>query len=407
LAAVSVDRASKRFVISRRRETGLKERALSAIKHGRLEREVLWALRKVSLQVERGETFGIIGPNGCGKSTLLQLIAGILVPDEGVVRAAGRVTSLLELGAGFSPELTGRENIFLNASLHGVSREATARLFDAIVAFAELDRFIDMPVRTYSSGMYVRLGFAVAVHLDPDIVLVDEAFAVGDERFQRKCLQKIRAFQEEGRTLLLVSHDLALIEQLCKRAALLNQGELVAEGAAPDVIGRYHSLSLDRGSAEVGGRWGTGEVEITGLELLSDGTPVRTTLRTREPLTVRLHYRCVNAVEGAVFGLAIYHEDGAHLTGPNTRTGGFELGRIHGEGTIDYTVDRLPLLPGRYYVSAAVYDRDLITPFDHRDKCASLVVVEGGSPERFGMVEFPARWSIPAPLVSSRKEQRR
>jgi hypothetical protein len=268
--------------------------------------------------------------------------------------------------------------------------------FDDIVGFAELERFIDMPVRTYSSGMYVRLGFAVAVHLDPEILLVDEALAVGDEHFQRKCLQRIRAFQKDGHTIVLVSHDLTLIEQFCSEVALLDQGRLVASGGPADVVGRYHELDLGRGAPGAGHRWGTGDVEITDVEVLSGGTRVDGAVRTREALTVRLHYRCHKPTLRPVFGLAIHRDDGVHLTGPNTRMGGLDIAAIEGAGTIDYAIDGLPLLPGRYYLSAAVYDHDLITPFDHRDRCTPLVVIEGGTAERFGLVELPARWLPPA-----------
>ncbi len=391
-AAVTIDRVSKRFTLAHR-SVSLKERALGSLRSGRDRHETLWALRNVSLDVARGSTFGLIGPNGCGKSTLLQVVAGILEPDEGRAAVEGRVTSLLELGAGFSPELTGRENIFLNASLHGVSRDTIAPRFDEIVAFAELERFIDMPVRTYSSGMYVRLGFSVAVHLDPEVVLVDEAFAVGDERFQRKCLHTIRDFQQRGLTIVIVSHDLLLIEQLCTHAALLNQGTLAAAGKPAEVIGAYHALNLGRDAAGAGQRWGTGQVEITRVELLKDQQPVSATVRTRDPLTVRLHYKCAEPVDRPVFGVAIHRDDGVHVSGPNTRTGGLEIDRVSGEGAVDYTIERLPLLPGRYYLSAAVYDHDLITPYDHRDRFAPLVVIEGGTLERFGVIEMPARWS--------------
>jgi ABC-type polysaccharide/polyol phosphate transport system ATPase subunit len=394
--AVGVDRVSKHFVISRRRGAGVKDRALGLLRGEARERETLWALRDVSLDIPRGATFGLIGHNGSGKSTLLQLVAGILEPDAGSIRVDGRVTSLLELGAGFSPELTGRENVFLNASLHGFSRADITPRFDAIVAFAELERFIDMPVRTYSSGMYVRLGFAVAVHLEPQVILIDEAFAVGDERFQRKCLHTIREFQARGVTIVLVSHDLILVEQLASQAALLDHGELAAVGAPADVIGRYHELGLGHDHAAGARRWGSGEIEITGLDVLSDGARVTGAVRTRDPLTLRLHYRCAAAVSNPVFGLAIHRDDGVHLTGPNTRLSGVEMGVVEGEGTLDYTIPRLPLLPGRYYLSAAVYDRDLITAYDHRDRFRPLVVIEGGTAERFGVIELDARWSVGA-----------
>lgn len=392
--AVTIDRVSKSFTLAHR-TSGLKERTLDVVRGARETRETLWALRDVSLQVARGETFGLIGPNGCGKSTLLQIVAGILEPDSGSATATGRVTSLLELGAGFSPDLTGRENIFLNASLYGVPRDVIAQRFDAIVAFAELERFIDMPVRTYSSGMYVRLGFAVAVHLDPEVVLVDEAFAVGDERFQRKCLHTIRDFQRRGITLVMVSHDLLLIEHLCSRAALLNQGVLEALGSPAEVVGRYHALNLGRDAGGTGQRWGTGLIEITHVELFSGERLVSSsTVRTRDALTVRLHYRCAEPVDRPAFGVAIHRDDGVHVTGPNTKMAGVEIGRLTGEGTIDYAIDRLPLLPGRYYLSVAVYDHDLITPYDHRDRFAPLVVVEGGTLERFGVVELGGTWTL-------------
>jgi ABC-type polysaccharide/polyol phosphate transport system ATPase subunit len=392
--AIVVDRVAKRFTLSRRSAGSLKERALSALSGQAQVSETLWALRDVSLLIESGTTFGLIGPNGCGKSTLLQLIAGILEPDQGSATANGRVTSLLELGAGFSPDLSGRENVFLNASLHGVDRETVTGRFDEIVAFAELERFIDMPVRTYSSGMYVRLGFSVAVHLDPDIVLVDEAFAVGDERFQRKCLRRIREFQRERKTLVIVSHDLILLEQLCSRGALLDEGRLVAQGSIVDIVGRYHQLNLDRGPAGDGHRWGTGEVEITRVELVRDNDRADRVFRTRDSFGVRMHYRCASPVRRPVFGIAVHRDDGTHVTGPNTRMSGCDIEQIDGEGAIDCVVDRLPLLPGRYYLSVAVYDHDLVTPYDHRDRFLPFVVVEGGTDERFGVVEMGVRWSL-------------
>jgi ABC-type polysaccharide/polyol phosphate transport system ATPase subunit len=392
-AAVTIDRVSKRFILAHR-SISLKERALGTLRGGRWQHETLWALRDVSFEVPRGKTFGLIGPNGCGKSTLLQVIAGILEPDEGSTRVHGRVTSLLELGAGFSPELTGRENIFLNASLYGMKRDVIAPRFDDIVAFAEMERFIDMPVRTYSSGMYVRLGFSVAAHLDPEVLLVDEALSVGDETFQRKCLHTIKEFQKRGMTILIVSHDLLLIERFCDGAALLNQGRLVAAGDPEDVIAKYHGLGVGREIPGAGQRWGTGQAEITQVELLQDGKIVDGAVRTREPLTLRLHYKTTEPIERPAFGIAIYREDNSVLvTGPNSRASGLAIDRIEGEGTVDYGIDRLPLLPGRYLLSASIYDHDLITPYDHRDRFMTLVVVEGGTLERFGVIEMAAQWS--------------
>src|SRR5947208_6871804 len=231
-SAITVDGISKRFRLYRERPTSLKER----IVRFRMHAEELWALRDVSFDVPQGQTLGLIGPNGSGKTTLLKVIAGILRPTEGIVTTRGRVAALLALAAGFHPELTGRENVYLNAAILGLSRRETDRLFDDIVAFAELEDFVDNQVKFYSSGMYVRLGFAVAVHVDPAILLVDEVLAVGDIAFQRKCLDKVEEFRREGRTIIFVTHAPDLVRRICDRVVRLNQGRIVREGAPVDVV---------------------------------------------------------------------------------------------------------------------------------------------------------------------------
>lgn len=393
LPAISLDNVSKRFTVLRRRSATLKDRVIAGLTGQRERRETLWALRDVSLEVAQGETVAIIGANGCGKSTLLQLVAGILEPDAGRVESRGRVTSLLELGAGFSPDLSGRENIFLNASLHGVPRAQVAAQFDAIVAFSELDAFIDTPVRNYSSGMYMRLAFAVAVHLDPQCILVDEAFAVGDESFQRKCLRRLREFQQAGVTVLLVSHDLSLVERFATRACLLDHGRVRAIGAPLDTIAAYHTALSATGEAPGARRWGSRELEILGLEFLGpDGSPA--VVRTHDPLVVRMTFHARQRVDHPVFGLAFYTDSGVHLTGPNTKMAGVHIAAVQGEGRVDYHIADLPFTPGRYLVSAAAYDSDLIMPFDHRDRFVSLTVSDGGTAQRFGMIDLPARWDV-------------
>lgn len=388
---VRVDRVSKRYTLTRR-ATGLKDRVLAGLGSSGTRHEALWALKDVSLSIDAGETVALIGPNGCGKSTLLQLIAGILEPDGGSVAVRGRVTSLLELGAGFSPDLSGRDNVYLNAALYGLNDADVDRRFDDIVAFAGLERFIDTPVRHYSSGMYVRLGFAVAVHLDPEVLLVDEAFAVGDDAFQRQCLSKIYEFQRQGVTMGIVSHDLLLVERLASRVCLLSEGTLVHEGPPSDVIAHYHELVSGRDAGQGGRRWGTGAVTIERVELVTPDASGRT-LRTRDPLTVRLHYTCATRVERPVFGLAVTREDGVLVTGPNTQMSEFPVDAVEGNGVVEYAVPEVPLLPGRYAVSAAVYDEHLVEAYDHRDRLMPLVVVEGGTRERFGLMELRGRWS--------------
>lgn len=392
--AVSLERVSKRFTIYRRRASGIKERLIGLLRSQSEEPEELRALADVSLEIARGETLAIIGPNGGGKSTLLQVIAGILTPDAGVARVSGRVTSLLELGAGFSPDLSGRENVFLNAALHGVSRALVARRFDEIVAFAELERFIDTPVRNYSSGMYMRLGFAVAVHLDPEIVLVDEAFAVGDESFQRKCLRKLKEFQDRGITIVLVSHDLMLVERIAARACLLWGGEVAALGPTSDVIAEYHRRAAEHGGVAGEYRWGNRDIEIVGVETRDRFNRPATTFRTGDQMVVAIRFAARRRVQTPVFGLAIYREDGAHLTGPNTRMSGYPIPHVEGTGEVQYQVAALPFLPGRYILSVSAYDYDLVTPYDHRERVGTFTVLEGGTMERFGLIALPASWTL-------------
>ena len=233
---------SKKFTIHHLKTTNLKERLLGMVHRKKYTKETFWALRDVNFEVRRGETLGLIGPNGSGKSTLLQLIARIILPDRGTVKIDGRVAALLELGAGFNPDLSGRENIFLNASILGFGRREIEEKLEEIIAFSELERFIDTPVRNYSSGMYARLGFSVAVHVDPDILLVDEVLAVGDEAFARKCSDKFDQFRQRKKTIVIVSHDLGAVEQLCDRALLLHKGEVITLGKARDAIIDYHRL---------------------------------------------------------------------------------------------------------------------------------------------------------------------
>jgi ABC-type polysaccharide/polyol phosphate transport system ATPase subunit len=389
-----LDRVSKRYYVYRRRAGGLKDRVLGALRGRPEQREELWALADVSMEVGRGETLGVIGPNGCGKSTLLQVVAGILEPESGAARVSGRVTSLLELGAGFSPDLSGRENIFLNASLHGLTQAQVRPKFDAIVAFAELERFIDMPVRNYSSGMYMRLGMAVAVHLDPEIVLIDEAFAVGDEAFQRKCLRKLKEFQQAGITILLVSHDLLLVERLASRACLLQAGRLHTVAPAADAIAEYHRLAAEHGGVAGEYRWGSRQIVITAVETRDQEGRGVAAFRTGQAMTVVLRFEAAESVDTPVFGLAIYREDGAHITGPNTRMSRYPIRSVEGRGEVHYRIERLPLLPGRYVLSVSAYDQDLSLAYDHRERVSSFTVIEGGTLERFGLVTFDGTWTL-------------
>ncbi len=325
--AISAENLSKRFWLHRERRTGLKERVV----RGRAPKaQEFWALRDATFSVERGTTFGLIGENGSGKSTTLKVLAGIYRPTEGRVEVNGRVSALLELGAGFHGELTGRENIRLNGAILGLSGRQIDAAMDRIIDFAGIGDFIDSPVKIYSSGMFVRLGFAVAVSLDPEILMVDEVIAVGDEEFQRKCFDHLFELRKRGTTIVLVTHSLGLIRDLCDQAAWLDHGEVRELGAAREVADAYIASVNDREvHAEQGdpgatlspngaARLGSGEVRITSLEYLDaddDPTPV---LLAGSACTIRMHFEARSLISQAVFGLGFLHESGANVAGPNS-----------------------------------------------------------------------------------------
>jgi len=397
--AIQLDRLSKRFTLRIEGTQSFQDTVIGLLRGRRARKQELWALRDVSFEVQAGETVGLVGPNGSGKSTILKLISRILVPTAGHITINGKVSTLLELGAGFHPDLTGRENIYLNGSVMGLSRREINERLDDIIAFAELERFIDMPVKHYSSGMYMRLGFAVAVHMDPDILLVDEVLAVGDAAFQRKCLKQIDRMRRAGATILFVSHDLETMRRLCPRAIWLDRGQVVVDGAAEAVVQRYQVWSWKREVAarqqvERGGerRWGTGEIEIVQVRLLNEKGEEAALFRAGDSLVVEMHYRARRRVEQPVFGLAIHRSDGVHVTGPNTRVSGYEIPWVEGEGRICYRVGQLPLLDGLYHLSAAVVDYEDTQMYDYHDRLYSFSVVRGQVAERYGMMTLDGSW---------------
>jgi len=372
--AVSIRGVSKRYRLYRgRRVFTVKDFFLRGGARGLLAGAELWALRDVSLDLPRGRMIGIVGSNGSGKSTLLKLIGGILKPTTGTVRVAGRVSALIELGAGFHPEFTGRENLYVNGILLGLSRAEIRERFDDIVAFAGLDAFIDNPVKTYSSGMYMRLGFAIAVTVDPDILLIDEVLAVGDEAFQHKCVGKIQEFQARGKTIVLVTHDLGSVERLCDEAVWLGGGRLMAQGGTREVIDRYldqvareetQALSAEHRKAEAaaaGGtaqRWGSRDVEITRVRLVDESGHERYLYETGEPCSIRLAFSVNRPVEDPVFGIGVFRKDGICCYGTNTAIDGLLLGKPSGEGEVVVDIHRLDLIEGEYLLDVAAHSRD-------------------------------------------------
>lgn len=399
--AVVVDGVSKRFRLYSERNQSLKATILN---RGRSRYEEFWALDDVSFEIEQGETFGLIGENGSGKSTMLKCLSRILQPDVGSIEVNGRVSALLELGAGFHPELSGRENVFLNASILGMAKSEVESKFDEIVEFAGLERFIDTPVKNYSSGMYVRLGFAVAVQADPEVLLIDEVLAVGDEQFQRRCNERLSELRHSGATIVVVSHALGSVRNICDRVAWLEHGRLREIGKTSEVIDGYlDEVEVDREGPPVeGSRWGSGEATIERLELVgADGQTINR-FHTGDDIRIRLHYRADEVIPSPVFGVAIHTSEGMHVTGPNTREAGLTVDRLTGRGIVDLAVDRCMLLPGTYDLSAALTDREALHTFDYRHRALRFDVGLGTPHESYGgVLSLGGTWTIDAADVPS------
>ncbi|MBX7254005.1 MAG: ABC transporter ATP-binding protein [Candidatus Promineofilum sp.] len=398
--AIRLQKVSKRFAFTPDTPQSVLESLISVVSRRRAQAQDLWAVRDVSFEVQPGQCVGIIGRNGSGKSSLLKLIARIIQPTSGQIEVRGRVSALLELGAGFHPDLTGRENIYLNASVLGLSQQETEALFDDIVAFSELGSFIDMPVKHYSSGMYMRLGFSVAIHVRPDILIVDEILAVGDQSFQAKCIDRIVEMKREGVTILFISHDLSTIGRLCSEVVWLEQGRVVQIGSTDHILAQYRDhlfqrvgqqLSIEN---EAGGyrRWGTRQIEITGVRLLNDANEETTIFHTGDSLRVEIAYAAHEPIVEPEFGLALYRHDGLHLNGPNTRVGGLEMGVVEGNGVVSYTIERLPFLPGRYQMTAAIHDGQRPLAYDFHEEAYAFRVIEGGTREKDGLLALDAKW---------------
>jgi ABC-2 type transport system ATP-binding protein len=407
--AVRVDDVSKRFRLYKEKYTSLKERV---IHFGKVPYEEFWALREIRLDIRQGETVGLLGHNGSGKSTLLKCIAGILQPTSGEIEVTGRLAALLELGAGFHPDLTGRENVFLNASILGMPRKEIEKRFDEIVAFAELERFIDNQVKHYSSGMYVRLGFAVAVNMEPDVLLVDEVLAVGDEAFQRKCLDRVKRFQREGRTIVFVTHAADLVRQVCDRAAVLDHGHLVAVGTPAEAVRSFREHLLRQNRHEEAAQVSADLIEpapaagappadgaeapitvvaearpdapvpssvaITDVRLEHPGQGERPYLFPGEPLAITVSYSAQERVDGAAFGITVHDRGGNLIFGSNTLDLGVDVGPLEGRGMVVFSTEAVPLLDGTYLVSVDVHAQDQGTVYDWHEQRYQFEVMNPG-----------------------------
>ncbi len=405
--AIEVRNLTKRFKVYYDKGNSFKERLLFRERNAHENR---WVINDISFDVKKGEAIGLVGHNGCGKSTTLKLLSKIIYPDSGTIEMAGRVSSLIELGAGFHKDMTGRENIYTNAAIFGLTRKEIDSRIEDIIAFSELDEFIDNPVRTYSSGMYMRLAFSVAINVDADILLIDEILAVGDAGFQTKCFNKLKEIKSNGTTIVIVSHSLGQIEQICERSIWIHEGKIEAEGKPRDVHPQYLDYMAQQRSiiAEkeakrkkekearehpetAGGeespdepdenkpdeneshdteekknktRWGNGDCKVTEVRMLDSRNVTNTSFNTGEAITIEVDYTVTKKVNDGVFGIGIFRSDGVHVYGTNTRIDNLEIFDIETDGTFKITLEHLELLPGNYVLDVSIeYEQGIPVDF--------------------------------------------
>jgi lipopolysaccharide transport system ATP-binding protein len=389
-----------------------------------------WALKDINFSVKKGETFGVIGPNGSGKSTLLKIIAGVLYPDEGIVKVNGKIAPFLELGVGFQQDLSAEDNVYLYGSVMGLTRRQIQKQIDEIFHFGELEKFRNIKLKNFSSGMYARLAFSTAISTDPDIILIDEALSVGDEAFQGKCYDKINEFRRDGKTIVFVSHGMDTIKQLCNKSILINHGVAYSIGNSDKVVDDYRS-SINKkeekdlkeqnekkntvNGPEITPRnntpvsqiiktsdtipqenlvtksIGSGVVKIADVKFFNKNGNEGYIFKTGESMTVKITYFAREKVKKPVFGIAIHRNDGIHITGPNTKFANNVIDFVQGAGIVDYTIDRLPLLKGTYMLTAVIYDYDCVNPYDHPETKYKFKVIDGEVSD-YGLFHFDGRW---------------
>jgi lipopolysaccharide transport system ATP-binding protein len=410
LPAISVDRVSKRYELGQlKHETMLREAFLRLVTHpfrrGQNQRQEFWALKDVSFTGARGEVIGLVGRNGAGKSTLLKILSKIAYPTSGRMRLNGRVASLLEVGTGFHEELTGRENIYLNGSILGMKKKEIDSKLDEIVEFSGVEKFIDTPLKRYSSGMALRLGFSVAAHLETEILLVDEVLAVGDIEFQRKCLKKMENLHETGRTVVFVSHNVPAVESLCSRVIWIDKGQIRGDGKTGEIIEDYTATfsNVTGPTSELGEvkeRDGDGKIRITALEILDVNRKRKVFVRSGDSVVFRLHYTVTEPVPFPYFGVAFFSDLGVKISEINTWGSGLEIPEMAaGEGFLEVEVPFLNFMPGRY--SITLWASQIKVKHDLLSYCAVLEVEPSdyygsgrGIDRGFGIVFLPCTWNV-------------
>jgi len=387
-STISIDGISKRFNLYAEKASSLKERI---VRLRRSKAREFWALRDVSYEIPAGRTVGLVGANGSGKTTLLKVIGGIIRPTAGTVTTRGRIAALLELGAGFHPELTGRENVYLNASILGLTKKETDRHFDAIVAFAELESFIDQQVKYYSSGMFVRLGFAVAVHVDPQILLVDEVLAVGDEGFQRKCIERVKQFQAEGRTIVFVTHAVDLVRRICDEAVMLDHGKVAASGDVESVISELRTVLLQQ-HAYYAGEQGTRDLEIVSAEVYDDQGRTGAAFHPGDTVVVQVDLKANTPVENPVVSIGLTDGDDQFVFGTNTDWRQQRWPVFEGKQRVKFVLRGIPFVEGRYSVTLGAHSRDVSTVYHSLENHLFFDVSRGE--ENTGRVFIPVEVQV-------------
>jgi ABC-2 type transport system ATP-binding protein len=421
MSVIEFKNVSKKFKLYQNLSYSIKEKFINTVlKRHPLQVTYHPVLSDVSFQIEKGETVGIIGENGTGKSTTLKIISKILYADEGEVIVNGKVSALLEVGAGFQPDLSGKENVFLYGSILGLSKATIAARYQDIVDFSELHEFMDSPVKNYSSGMYMRLAFAVAINVDPDILIVDEVLAVGDESFQKKCIDKILQFKKNKKTIVFVSHDMGMVDRICDRVIFIKKGGTAVEGSTDEMINLYRRLVyniVDEPKAEetdaegvpvvhhalheaeahsTNNRYGNRKVEIMDLYFSDLQGNVTNRFKTGENILVNVTYRQNTEVEDAVFGYAVYNSDEVLLTGSNMGLQGIVMRNISKENTFTFEIENL-FLEGTYLVTSAIHNSDQTDHYDYLDKQYTFSIYQS-SKDGTGAVKIPVKWNVPVEM---------
>ncbi len=387
--AIEVNGVSKKYRIYHDKSTTLKEHILFK----RTKYDEIQILKDITFNIEKGTTIGLIGQNGSGKSTLLKLLSGIIYPDEGTIEINGRISSLLELGAGFHPDFSGRENIYNNASIFGLCREEIDRRYNQIVDFSELEEFIDNPVRTYSSGMYMRLAFAVAINVDADILLIDEILAVGDANFQKKCMDKIKNLKREGKTIVIVTHDMGAVEKVCDQAAWLNDGSIIMIDKPRKVIDNYLLYMGEKDAKETAivsnnegeqshldeddkNRWGNRQIEIFDVKMKNSSNHEKYLFEYGEKVTIEISYSVNDYTDNVVFGIGIFTRERIQCYGTNTFIDKVSVGKLNKRGLVKFEIPSLQLVDGDYILDVAVHSEDGF-PYDYQTNRYSFKVFSG------------------------------